>query len=163
MAEADTSRPGSWGIKKAEGREGQSLASARRQSCGSRVPLVQTAAAGLPAGPRDAFPSAVPGLAETAALAVVAQGRAALSGAECGGAENAFREKPAGCEGSPRPLLRPPTPASLTARPPALFPLTLNPLPLGYLPLSASSLATNSSPLSHCPRSCPSPVHILAS
>lgn len=63
-----------------------------------------------PARPRDAFPFAVPGRAETAALAVVAGPGAAPRGAQCGGARRAFREKAAGCKGPWRPRLGPPMP-----------------------------------------------------
>lgn len=112
--EADTSRLGSWGIKETKGRKGRSLMLPQRQWSRNYFQLTPTAAAGLPpphtSRPRDAFSSAVPGWAETAALAVVVGAGAALRGAECRGAEKAFPEKAAGCRGASRPLLRPPTP-----------------------------------------------------
>lgn len=112
----------------------------------------------LPAsGPRDAFSTAVPGWAETAALAVVAGAGAALRGAECGEPKRRSRRRRFAAS----------TQAS-HARPPWLFGpstllLTLSPLPQGYLPLSAFALSTNRSPTAHflTRRSYPQPLRII--
>ena len=108
--------------------------------------------------PKDAFyPPAVPGPAETAALAVFPRTGTvfprtgtAPTGAEREGAAKAFPRRAAGCKGARRPMPGLPRLASLTARPSAL-PLPITPL-LEYLPLSASTLSDQQQPAAFSPK-----------
>ena len=146
--EADTSRPGSWGIKKAKGEEGAKFDVGSAALVSNHLRLTRTTIACLPPGPGMPFPPRSPaGRKQLLSPLSPGQGRP-REGLSVGSRKGVPGE--GGCS---QRRFAASTQAS-HARPPWLLGpstllLTLSPMPQGYLPLSAFSLSTHRGPAAH--------------
>lgn len=160
--EADTSRPGSWGIKKAKGEEGAKFDVGSAALVSNHLRLTRTTVACLPPGPGMPFPPRSPaGRKQLLSPLSPGQGRP-REGLSVGSRKGVLGE--GGCS---QRRFAASTQASHARAPwlrsPSTLLLTLSPLPQGYLPLSAFALATNRGPAAHflIRRSCPEPLRII--